>query len=175
METKLLIKGIQKGDRQCGKKLYEAYAMYVLSICRRYHVDTELAKDYMQDVFSKAFTSLHTYDSEKGEFKYWLRRIAINHILKKKSRKSLLEHSLDVDFISVGVEPKSESKMNVQDIMDVLKKMPERYAVVFNLFVIDGYSSKEIGEKLSMQEGTVRSYVNRGRNWAKANLKKAVI
>lgn len=165
-EVDIKVKEASIGNQEACKAIYDNFLRYILLICSRYKVSPYDQKDYLQDIFSHCFINIKKYDSSKGEFKYWLRKLAVNIILQKKRKKNILDYSVNVEKLNHHVDATTVDQLQMDDILKLLEKMPEKYATIFNLFVIDGYSNKEISKMLSINEGTVRSYVSRGRSWA---------
>lgn len=165
------------GNQQAFKAIYAEYSKYVLTICRRYQVSSFEQKDYLQDIFSHCFLKLNKYDARKGDFQFWLRRLAINIIIqkKKKEKRNVLNYSTNLNEQGNEVTTIDLDYFSNEEIYMVLKNMPAKFSTVFNLFVIDGYSIKEIHDKIGMNEGTIRSNVSRGRKWAIDHLKKSSV
>jgi RNA polymerase sigma factor (sigma-70 family) len=161
---KELIEGCKKGNRQSFESLYKQYAGRLLSIAMRYSFTTFEAEDILQESFIKIFNSIKSYEY-KGSFEGWLKRIvvttAINHYHKDKTKKPQTdfyyseEESDDViDIIS---------KMAADELLTIIQTLPDGYRMVFNMYVIEGYTHKEIGELLSISEGTSKSQLAKGR------------
>lgn len=172
MKTDLdIIKECLKGDQRSCKQLYEKYISYCYGICLRYSVQQSELKDMVQVIFSEMFKSLANFDSNKAQFKTWFTRICINNILsdRKKQIRTLQTQSLDaLDHLNEQyAESEIEQNIDKEYILSVLKKMPANYQVVFNLFIIDGYSHEEIAEQLDITVASSRVTLNRARNWVK--------
>lgn len=168
---KELIEGCKKGNRQSFESLYKQYAGRLLSIAMRYSFTTFEAEDILQESFIKIFNSINSYEY-KGSFEGWLKKIvvttAINHYNKDKTKQSQTdlyyneEDSEDVvDVIS---------KMSTDELLDIIQTLPDGYRMVFNMYVIEGYTHKEIGELLSISEGTSKSQLAKGRVLLKSKL-----
>lgn len=169
-----LIKACLKGTQSAFKTLYETYRGYVYTICIRYGVSVIEVKDTMQIIFMEIFKSLPNFDSNKSQFKTWLTRITINQILLQKRKAKIDYTSLEyenINLIENDFEVPIESKMDKEILYGILSKMPSKYITVFNLFIIDGYSHKEIAQSLNIAENTSRILLHRGRVWAMKELK----
>lgn len=167
-----LIYNCRSGKRAAFGQIYESCAPYIYSIIKRYINESADHKDLMQESFAKIFLYLKNYDPAKGEFKFWIRRIAINEcfkFLKQKKKLTYLNISYRQEEIGASYFPDYE-ELTKEDIDQYLKNMPERYRAVFMLSVIDGYSHKEIGELLQINEATSRSQLSRAKKWIKNEL-----
>lgn len=166
-----LIKGCIEGNRKFQELLYHTYASKMYSVCLRYCNNGDDAQDVMQDGFVKIFKNLEKFRGE-GSFEGWLRRIfvntAIEHYRKRSNSFSIIEAvETNVEDISLS----AFDKLAEQDVLKVIKKLSPGYRTVFNMYVIEGYSHKEIGELLNINEGTSKSQLAR----AKSILQKMLI
>lgn len=170
-----LIKACLKGTQSSFKTLYNEFKGYVYTICVRYGVAEHEVKDYMQIIFSEVFKSLSKYDPQKAQFKTWLSRITINQILQQKRKRKI--NYVEIDDASNSLIDSNhlehiDIRIDENKIHEVLSKMPEKYISVFNLYIVDGYSHKEISKKLNIPENTSRTLLHRGRIWAIKMLKQ---
>ncbi len=154
-----------KNDRVAQKKLYEALAPMLYSVCLRYVQDKVEAQDLLQDTFVKIFHHLGTYKKE-GPLEAWARRIAVNEALSFFRKKKKVEYSLDFSSESnvwqdSGVN--AFEQLSNEDLLKMIGKLPDGKKLVFNLYVIEGYSHKEIGELLSISEGTSKSQLSKAK------------
>ncbi len=169
-----IIKSCLKGKQLAYKALYERYKDYCFTICVRYGIPQYEIKDCMQVIFSQVFASLKKYDDSKALFKTWFSRITINQILTHKRKRKIEYLSIDaseVEVVNLEAAVQVDAQMDYETIYHILSKMPPQYITVFNLFIIDGYSHKEIAEKLNIAESTSRVLLYRGRAWAMKKLK----
>ena len=167
-----IVKGCIKGDRTSQKVLYERYYSKMMGICYRYAKDGDEAKDLLHDGFLKIFRSLDKYNFS-GSLEGWMRRLMINsaidHYRKFKNIYSLSETNIGETAEEVdNGEDDIYSNFNTQMIMEAVQNLSPAYRTVFSLYAIEGYSHKEIAEKLNISIGTSKS------NFAKArmNLRK---
>lgn len=169
-----IIEDCLKGTQRSFKALYEMYNGYVYTICTRYGISAIEIKDCMQIIFMEIFQSLPKYDVHKSKFKTWLTSIVIHQILSYKRTLNIQYTTLDTEEINViesDFLPPVDSLMDTETMMNMFQKMPAKYVTVFNLFIIDGYSHKEIAQKLNISEGSSRILLHRGRVWAMHQLK----
>jgi len=138
------------------------YSGLLFTICRRYARDETTAKDYLQDSWLRIYNNMEKYD-ESRPFEAWIRRITVNECLKNiRDQKNKFEELEDVkiDTTETPIE-----KLNNEELMELINTLPLVFKTVFNLYVIDGYTHKEIAELLQISEATSRSKLLRGRKW----------
>ncbi len=168
-----LVEACQRGERKAQKQLYETYARSMMPICIRYTNDYESAKDLLHDGFVKVFSHLSDYKGE-GSFDGWMRRIFVNTALEQLRKLTERPNMVDVD------DAKSLTDTNVsvvdslteEEIMQCISRLPDIYRVTFNMYAIDGYSHREIAEKLNVTESSSRVYLLRARLLLQEMLKK---
>ena len=164
------IKASVEGKEWAHKELYQNSAPYVFSIIRHYILDQENQKDLMQEIYAKIFTHLEQYDSAKGQFKSWIRRISLNECFQYlKSRK--IKYDVIPEDLEIVEELRDLStELKRSDIEELLSEMPSGYKSVFLLSVFDGYTHGEISKKLNISPETSRSQLTRSKNWARRHL-----
>ncbi len=147
------------------RKLYEHFYAYVKSICLRYSSRLEDCEEIMDDSFIKVFKSLDKYDFQRP-FKFWLRTIVVNTSIDfyRQSLKMIKSNTIE-DHSDLSIDDHTISKLSSEEILKVVQKLSPAYRNVFMMFVMDGYSHKEIGVLLKITEGTSKS------NLAKARMK----
>lgn len=174
-----IIKSCLKGNQLAYKQLYEKYISYCYGICTRYSVDKSDLKDLVQVIFTQVFHSLKNYDAEKASFKTWLTRICINHILsfrKKQMRRIQIKDVESTEELNKHYyENNIEERIDREYVLSLIKEMPANYQVVFNLFIIDGYSHEEISQQLEISVPSSRVILNRARKWVKKTLENKLI
>ncbi len=163
LKEKELIKACLAGDRKSQQLLFETYAPKMMTLCRRYARHHMEAQDIMQDGFIKMFQNLEKFQFE-GSFEGWLRRIMVNTALKKISKKSFTHERIGLDETYEGsYSARIFENLSADDILSLVSELPEGYRIVFNMYAIEGYSHKEIGEKLEIGESTSRSQLVKAR------------
>jgi len=164
MDEKQLIKGCIDGNRKAQKALYDKYSRRMMAICLRYVKDMEDARDLLQEGFVKLYTNIHRYAGE-GSFDGWVRKIFVNCALERLRHNDVLKNADDIDDINYADIPDDSavSQMSSEEIMTCVRMLPDGFRTVFNLFAIEGYSHKEIGEMLNITESTSRSQYMRAR------------
>lgn len=157
MTEKEILRGCLKQDRQSQKELYDKYssAMYVISL--RYARHELEAQDILQEGFIKAFEKIDTYRGE-GTLGSWIKTIIIRTAIKNYNSAPYKNEKLGIEeYNEKHVDATAISKMTEKEILDTIKKLPDGYRTVFNLYSIEGYKHKEIAELLGIGESTSRS------------------
>ncbi|CAH0995124.1 hypothetical protein EMA8858_01244 [Emticicia aquatica] len=162
-----------KGKESAMKKFYEHFHGYALSVCLSYCENRDDALEIMNDGFLKIFKNLDKIENI-DRIKPWLRRImvnvAIDHFRKnvKNQTSQLPENIIESNFGDVSVY----AKLSSEDIMQAVQSLPTNYRLVFNLYAIEGYSHKEIGEMLKIAESTSRANLSLANGMLREKLKK---
>ena len=168
-----LIESCREGDRAAQKVLYERLAPRMFPVCIRYIGDREAAEDVLQDGFVTLFTRLDSYKGE-GSFEGWARKIFVTTALMELRRKDALKMSEELDVVR-GMKadmPSQSQNIGYKELMKLVMQLPAGFRTVFNLYAIEGYSHKEIGEMLGISETTSRTQLSRARNWLQVRIKK---
>ena len=167
-----LISNCQNGVKSSQYELVKRYSGMLLSVCRRYARDEAMAKDVLQETLIRVFKNIDQYEA-RGSFEGWMRTIAINRSLQW-IEKSCFRHELSPLTMPDDkmIEPAVYQNMSADDILILIKELPEGYRAVFNLNVIEGYNHREIGEILDITEATSRSQLTRARKLLKNQLEQ---
>lgn len=170
MSLNKLILRCARNDRDAQKEIYQLFAGKLFSICLKYSKNKQEAQDNFQDGFVTIFNKIDTYNF-KGSFEGWLKRVMINTILLKYRKKSVLNIVTEEipDEVVVDVD---DDEISLDFLLDLIKGLPERYRMVFNLYVLDGFSHKEIAKMLKIAEGTSKSNLARARMILKRRLEE---
>lgn len=158
-----LIKACRKQDPKAQRMLYEKYASSMLGLCRRYVRGELESEDIMINGFMKVFLKIKLYEG-KGSFEGWIKRIMINEALGyiRKNKAMYLETDIEAadkepDFTALS------SELEAKDLLSMISELPSGYRTIFNLYAIEGYSHKEIGGLLGINENTSKSQLSRAR------------
>lgn len=166
MKEEDIINGCKKEQRQAQEALYKKYASRMLGVCFRYANDILEAEDTLLEGFVKVFDNISSY-SGKGAFEGWIRRIMVNVALNKiRSRNKNLSFVEDFNFDVKDIQSPID-KIQHKQLLEALNRLPEGYRLVFNLFVIEGYSHQEIAEQLGIKEATSRSQFAKSKTYLK--------
>lgn len=158
-----LIAGCCKNDRNIQKQLYEKYCRRMLVVCLRYTKNQLEAEDILQESFIKVFDNIKKFRKE-CPLEAWIKRIVINTALKNNRSKLYLHPAVDLEHIENDFnENITLSNYNYRELLEIVRQLPPRYQIVFNLYAIEGYQHKEIAEMLGITEGTSKSQYSRAR------------
>lgn len=158
-----IIKACLVNDRLAQRDIFHMYAGKMMVVCNRFTENRQLAEDILQDAFIKVFSNLQSFQF-KGSFEGWLRRIVINtaiRMIQKEHQK--FDDSLDDNYINEVAEPDIFASLSESDLINLIQELPVGYRMVFNLFAVEGYSHKEIGVLLGIEESTSRSQLTKAR------------
>ena len=148
---------VRRQDRTAMKMLYDKYVGYLTAVCTRYIPDDDDVKDILQEAFIKAFQSMDRFSWRgEGSLKAWLTRIVVNDSLKALRRKKLLSLSATLAEPVEEEEPAFEA-VPLPVIQRMIRKLPDGYRTVFNLFVFEDKSHKEIASLLGIKENSSAS------------------
>lgn len=173
MISKQTIEGCKAGKDKCYKELYDETIRYVYTIVTSYIIDSESAKDVIQEIYAGVFMTIKNFDEDKGGFKFWLRGVCINQCVKEFRNKNKYSFELRIgDMLSLKTpfENPTFNDFTREDLLKLLEDMPKGYRTIFLLFVIDDYSHEEISEMLEISSQTSRSQLHRAKNWIKKNI-----
>lgn len=171
-DERRLIEKCIKNDRSAQRQLYEMLAPKMFPLCIRYMGDRDKAEDVLQDGFITLFSKLGSYSGE-GSFEGWARKVFVNTALMSLRKNDVLKESEEIDA-AWGIssdEPGVIDKMGYDELMKIISGLPSGFRTVFNMYVIEGYSHKEIGEALGITENTSRSQLMRARGLIQAKIK----
>ena len=158
-----LIQGCINNDRRMQEELYRRFAPKMYAVCLRYAGNAEEAEDILQEGFIKIFKKISSFRSE-GSFEGWIRRIFVNTSIEHFRRKIYLQPISEQEENTL--EGKSLSildKLAERDIIQLVQQLSPGYRTVFNMYVVEGYTHKEIGEMLGISEGTSKSQLSRAK------------
>ena len=172
MDEKKLIQSCIKEDKAAQRALYEQFSPKMYYICLRYARHEMEAQDMLQDGFVKVFDHIGKFKFE-GSSEGWVRRIMVNTALNYCRKRSFKEEVIGLeDYQDQVVSSKAISKLSEQELLQLIQQLPDGYRMVFNLYVIEGYSHKEIGDKLGISESTSRSQLAKSRKWMQNEVTK---
>lgn len=161
MSLEGLIKNCIKQDAEAQSQLYKLYSSKLFSLCLKYSSNYAEAEDVLHDAFITIFKKIDQYKS-KGSFEGWIKRITINTALQRYRKVSVLEiiNEGEIPEITVDID---EASVSIEFLLKIIQELPDRYRLVFNLYVLDGYSHKEIASLMQISTGTSKSNLARAR------------
>lgn len=153
------------------KALYDKFSRKMMGVCLRYSESQEEAEDVLQNGFITVFQNIATFKS-LGSFEGWVRKIMVNTALTNIRKNKKFKLNVDIDNVSYMLPSTNHVVENfaANDLLKLIKTLPPGFRTVFNLYAIEGYSHKEIGDLLNISEGTSKSQYSR----AKAHLQKMI-
>ena len=160
MSLDQLIHDCKNNDTKAQEQLYRLFSSKLFAICLKYSRNYAEAEDNLQDGFLIIFDKIHQYNF-KGSFEGWIKRIMINNVLQQYRKVTFLE--LTTENISEEPEVEIDESVSLEFLMKIIQELPDRYRLVFNLYVIDGYSHGDIAEMLEISTGTSKSNLSRAR------------
>lgn len=160
------------------EKLFKMYAPKMLGICRRYLASIDDARDAMQDGFVKIFLNIHKFEG-RSSFNTWICRIMMNTAIDMLKKMNKVQFVRDEFFLKDenAVEEDStidDNDLSKEQLLELIDKLPNGYKIVFNMYVIDEMSHKDISKTLDISEGTSKSQLNRARAFLKTEISKLV-
>jgi RNA polymerase sigma-70 factor (ECF subfamily) len=158
-----LLEQCKKGRASAQQKLYQHLSPRMFGLCLRYAKDYHTAEDLLQDGFIKVFKNLHKFRGE-GSFEGWVRRIFVNTAIEYFRRNSNMypvheQEEIDQEYFDDSVM----DNLLAEDVVKFINELSPGYRTVFNLYVVEGYSHREIAEMLEITEGTSKSQLARAR------------
>lgn len=156
-----LIQDCVKQNRTAQKELYELYKKTLFVLCLKYCTNQEEAEDVLHDTFIEIFTSINKYKGT-GNFEGWMKRIAINKAVTRYKKSYDLVNLKDNISIDYSLE-ENLIQLTLDEILHNIQQLPNQYRLVFNLYVLDDYSHKEIAKLLEITESTSKSNLHRAK------------
>lgn len=155
-----------KGDRTAMRELYNRYAARLSALCSRYATGAEEGVDLMHDTIGKAFRNMDRFHYRgEGSLYSWLSRMAVNLCIDRLRKEGRLGIPVSEDvLLDIEAPPAEEVKsIPLQDLQAMIASLPDTKRVIFNMFCVDGFSHREIAEKLGIAERTSSSLLARAR------------
>ncbi len=159
-----IITGCLQNDAAAQRELYNRFSPKMLSVCYRFAHNREDAEDMLQEGFIKIFTQIHTFQN-KGAFEGWIRRIIVHTCINFLKKHKKFSDNVELAYANTIYvkEETMPSIMQAKQVVECIRLLPIGYRTVLNLYAIEGFSHKEIGEMLDIQESTSRSQYTRAK------------
>lgn len=172
LDEGLIVNSCQSFDSKAQEILYNQYADQMYQTCFRYLSDQHEAEDTVVEGFVKVFSKIGSFEYRgKGSLAGWIKRIMINECLMKLRKKKYEKVQIDNVSFQLTNDVPIDDPILEEEIVNIIKKLPKGYRTVFNMYVIEGYSHKEIAKKLNISENTSKSQLSK----ARASLSKSLI
>ncbi|MDC0338638.1 RNA polymerase sigma factor [Flavobacteriales bacterium] len=170
-----LIEGCKKGKRWAQAELYNRYSASMLAVSMRYCRNVSEAEDALQEAFIRIFKYVKNFKGRhEGSLSAWIKTIVVNTTLSHNRNNKKHHYTEDVDDLHVSADPVplfddevDVSRRKQEAIMKSMQKLPVGYRTVFNLYVVEGYTHKEIAEILGISENTSKSQLSKARKYLK--------
>lgn len=158
-----IINACKDNDREAQKMLYAQYSGLFFGICLRYMKDQRDAEEVLTNAFMKIYENIGKFRSE-GSFEGWMKRIVVNEALSyiRKNRNMYVEVDIE-DHLQESDFSWNQCDLELEDLLRLINNLPSGYRTVFNLYAIEGFSHKEISEKLNISVNTSKSQYSRAR------------
>jgi RNA polymerase sigma-70 factor (ECF subfamily) len=179
LELKKIIDDCKEGHRDAQQKLYEHFASRMFAVCLRYAKNRADAEDYLQEGFLKVFAKIHQFN-HAGSFEGWMRRVIVTTILEDLRKKSKIHFVKEDEILDLTEDNPAEendtpnTQPSLNEILSWIKKLPDRYQIVFNLYVLEDFSHNEIAKELGISVGTSKSNLSRARQWLQKHIKTQI-
>jgi RNA polymerase sigma-70 factor (ECF subfamily) len=172
MTEEIMLQGCMRNDPAAQQELYARYSPKMLTVCYRYARNREDAEDMLQEGFIKVFTQIRQFQN-RGALEGWIRKIMVHTCINSLKKNKKFSESVDIIYAnSIPVrEDAIPSILQAKQVIECIRLLPMGYKTVLNLYAIEGYSHKEIGDMLDIEESTSRSQYTR----AKAMLEDILI
>lgn len=161
MRLNQLIQRCKKQDIKAQEQLYRLYSRTLFAVSLKYSTNRQQAEDNLQDAFMLIFKKISQY-KDSGSFEGWLKRIVINTALQKYRKQAVFELIREDQIKEPEIEI-DEDAVSVDYLLSLIHQLPDRYRQVFNLYVLDGFSHREVAQMLNISQGTSKSNLARAR------------
>ncbi len=170
MTHKELLQGCRNNNRKAQGLLFKEYEKKVLAISRRYTSSLDEAKDIQQDAFIKIFRSLRSGSAEIQSLDKWIYRLVVNAAVDFCRKQRRIDDAKQLVNLPTSVEPSILDTLDEEELMKLIQSIPNPYRLIFNLYIVEGLSHREIGEKLQLGESTSRAYLTKAKEFLKDKL-----
>lgn len=159
-----LLAGCFTGDRKAQKLLYQQFYGFAMTIALRYSRDDMDAADIMSQAFVKIFRSIKSYDPNKGSLHAWIKKIVINEGLDHIKSRGRFSENVEIETVTEpAIRNDVLEQMGADEIMKLVQKLPPATHAVFILYAVEGFTHREIAEKINISEGTSKWHLSEAR------------
>jgi len=169
IEDHQLIAKILRGEKQAEQELYNRHERRWFRLCLRYGKSRMEAMDILQEGLIAIYRDLYQFDVKKGTFVHWSNRVLVNAALRFLKKNQWQQTFVDLEVAKNEREITEDAldKIAAKELIQLIHQLPLGYRIVFNMYVIEGYSHKEIAEHLNISTGTSKSIVKSKKSLAK--------
>lgn len=171
----ILVSRLLQKEETAWKELFEAYSGSLAYVCSRYIIDRDQVNDVLQNSFIRMFRSIESFEYRgKGSLRAWITRIAVNESLKHIKQNAdfkIMTDEADIPDTETEDDPDLD-EISQQEIMEMIRTLPDGYRTVFNLFVFEEKSHKEIAEILGIAENSSASQFHRAKSMLARKIKE---
>ncbi len=168
MSLSQLIEKCKNNNIKAQSELYTLFSGKLFALCLKYSRNYTEAEDNLQDAFLTIFKKIGQYEN-KGSFEGWLKRITVNTVLQQYRKEKVFEIAYDENIEDVDIDI-DDDRISIDYLLQIIQELPDRYRLVFNLYVLDGYSHKDIADMLDINVGTSKSNLARARQILKQTI-----
>lgn len=158
-----ILAGCRKGKKKAQEALFRLYADKMFGVCRYYTRDHSEAEDVLHDGFIKVFDKISKYRGD-GSLEGWIRRVIVNTALERFRKHSRMFSMTELDeSMADAAGYDVEGHLSSEELLEIIMELSPKYRLVFNLYALEGYSHREISQRLGISEGTSKSNLARAR------------
>jgi RNA polymerase sigma factor (sigma-70 family) len=166
MNDEQIVQGCIQKNAIAQKHLYENFARKMMGVCLRYADNHEEAEDVLQNGFVSVFQNIESFKGT-GSLEGWIRKIMVNTALTNIRKNKKLKQNIELESVEFMLPSTNHISENfaAKDLLKIIQTLPTGFKTVFNLYAIEGYSHKEIGDMLGISEGTSKSQYSRAKTY----------
>ncbi len=170
-----LVKACLNGDREAQRALYEQFKVPMFRLCLRYAKDRHEAEDLLQEGFIRVFSDLHQF-RHRGALGGWIRRVMVNVALQHLRRQHRQVPTTDLEAVAFAQASDQDiiGELSAKNLVRFIQQLPPGYRAVFNMYVLEGYSHKEIAEKLGVSVNTSKTQLFKAKAMLRSMLEKSI-
>lgn len=159
-----VINGCINNDRRSQEQLYKQFYGSMMSICLRYTRNSEDAIEVLHNAFLKVYKNIHTYQSSKASLYTWIRTIVVHTAIDFIRQREKLFTKVELEKVEdPHIDSDAIQKMSARELLKLVQQLPTATQAVFNLYVVEGYNHREIGNLLGISEGTSKWHLSQAR------------
>ena len=166
-----LLHECKKNNTQAQEQLYKLFAPKLFAVSLKYSRNHEEAQDNLQESFLLIFDKLKQFNGN-GSFEGWAKRLVVNYVLQQYRKQGAFLELVSDNIPNVEDVEIDDESVTMDFLLKIIQELPDRYRLDFNLYVVDGYSHKEIAEMLEITEGTYKSNLARAKVILKEKIQK---